>query len=335
MLGINSQGLTRATQEVIALAGTVEPFEPAAKVTLVKLAGIRRSPSSVERTTQEAGQLLEKNLEENKPFGAEKPWEWNRDWEDQSCAYIALDATGIGIQGEGATKAEGKQVKVAMIFNPHPRSQEEEPPSSRPCQQARYLAGHYDLSGLGERLRTEAGQVGVSQADRQIALSDGGSGFENWVDVHFPLAVKIMDFFHVSEYLCELSKQYVPENWQAQWKEWRDRLEERGGSRLHEELLGLDEESMSPECQEFYRTTLVYFGNHKEKMKYPEYLGKGWQIGSGAVESACKRLVNGRLCRTGMRWKTKGSQAVCHLRALLYSDTKQWDAFWAQTLTAA
>ncbi len=64
-------------------------------------------------------------------------------------------------------------------------------------------------------------------------------------------------------------------------------------------------------------------------MDYPEYLRRGWQIGSGAVESGCKTVVNQRLCLGGMRWGEAGSDAVAHLRALYRSDPDQWDAFWA------
>jgi hypothetical protein len=61
----------------------------------------------------------------------------------------------------------------------------------------------------------------------------------------------------------------------------------------------------------------------------PTYLKRGWQIASGAIESACKRVVNQRLCMGGMRWGELGSDAVAHLRALYESDADQWDAFWA------
>ena len=64
------------------------------------------------------------------------------------------------------------------------------------------------------------------------------------------------------------------------------------------------------------------------RMEYPEYLARGWCIGSGAVESACKTVVGQRLKLAGMRWGENGSHAVCHLRALYRSEKGQWDAFW-------
>ena len=71
-----------------------------------------------------------------------------------------------------------------------------------------------------------------------------------------------------------------------------------------------------------------YLENNAHRMEYPEYLAKGWSIGSGAVESACKTVVGQRLKLAGMHWGEDGAHAVCHLRALYRSEKGQWEAFW-------
>ena len=73
-----------------------------------------------------------------------------------------------------------------------------------------------------------------------------------------------------------------------------------------------------------------YLERHAHRMEYPEYLAKGWCIGSGAVESACKTVVGQRLKLAGMRWGADGANTVCHLRALYRSEKGQWDAFWCR-----
>jgi hypothetical protein len=70
-------------------------------------------------------------------------------------------------------------------------------------------------------------------------------------------------------------------------------------------------------------------------MDYPSYRAKGWQIGSGPVEAACKTVIGRRMKGSGMRWGHEGADAVGHLRALLLSEAGQWDAFWANRRTAA
>src|SRR6516165_2912853 len=93
--------------------------------------------------------------------------------------------------------------------------------------------------------------------------------------------------------------------------------------------------NMRAAAAEEHGKLLTFLGNHVHKMDYPEYLRQGWQIATGAVESACKNVVNRRLCMGGMRWGEFGSDSVAHLRALFRSDPDQWDAFWAITDMAA
>lgn len=100
------------------------------------------------------------------------------------------------------------------------------------------------------------------------------------------------------------------------------------------ELEGLDVRRMSKTARVQYDRVITYFRNQASRMNYPEYLRNGWQIASGAVESACKTVVNQRLCMGGMRWGEPGSDHVCHLRALYRSDPDQWDAFWGYAMAA-
>jgi hypothetical protein len=84
-----------------------------------------------------------------------------------------------------------------------------------------------------------------------------------------------------------------------------------------------------------WRATLVYFENQVHRMDYPTYLRRGWQIGSGPVEAACKAVINERLKGTGMRWSLAGAAAVGHLRALFLSERGQWAAYWTHRRAAA
>jgi hypothetical protein len=328
-LRISPQRLTPGAQEVVCLAGVQESFGKAAKRTLPKLAGLRLSESTVERTTETAGTRLGQRLHQGEVFGPKQTWKWNQDATGQSCAYISLDATGILMQGEGGAKAEGRMVSVGMIFNPQPRQQDEDA-LSKPCDGVRYLAGLYRLEELGLQMRRQGAQVGMDAADLWIALTDGGNGLENFIDVNFPQAEKIIDFQHVAGHVGEFAKKFRQgDKAERLLAAWCHILKHAGGAQLLKVLQRLDRKKMSPEVQEELDGLLNYFGNHVHRMDYPRYLKRGWQIASGAVESACKTVVNQRLCLGGMRWGEEGSDGTAHLRALYRSDADQWDAFWA------
>jgi hypothetical protein len=313
----------------VCLAGIQESFGKAAERTLRKLAGLRLSESTVERTTETAGAKLGQRLQAGEVFGAKQSWEWNRDATGQRCAYVSLDATGILMQGDGGGKADGRMVTVGMIYNPQPRRQDEDA-LSKPCDGVRYLAGLYTLDELGLQMRRQGAHVGMDAADVWIALTDGGNGLEDFIDTNFPRAEKVIDFQHVAGHVGGFARKFRDgDKAERLLAAWCHILKHAGGGPLIRVLGRLDRKKMTAEVQEELDDLLRYLGNHVHRMDYPRYLQRGWQIASGAVESACKTVVNQRLCLGGMRWEEEGSDAVAHLRALYRSDADQWEAFWA------
>ena len=60
---------------------------------------------------------------------------------------------------------------------------------------------------VAEPLRHQTSQVGMGQAQRWIALSDGGAGLEDLLRGHFGrVDAVILDFYHASEYLGDFAK---------------------------------------------------------------------------------------------------------------------------------
>lgn len=328
-LRLSGQHLTPGAQEVVSLAGIQESFGKAAGRTLFKLAGLRLSESTVQRTTEGAGTGLGQHLRNEKVFGPACLYPWNRDAHGRTCAYVSVDATGVLMQGPEGSKVDGRMVTVGMIYNPQPRRDGEEA-LAKPCDGVRYLAGLYTLDELGMQMRRQAGQVGMDTAEVWIGLTDGGNGLEEFLDVNFPRAVKILDFQHVVGYLAAFARQFR-DGPQAErlLAAWCHTLKHAGGKTMIRVLQRLDRKKMSEAAQAEYDKLLTYLGNHVGRMDYPYYLKQGWQIATGAVESACKTVINQRLCLGGMRWGEAGTDAVAHLRALYRSDPDQWEAFWA------
>jgi hypothetical protein len=330
-LGLSTQRLTPAASEVVSMLGVQGPFAEVSERTLRKACGLRLSESTVERVTERAGERLRKLLEQRVKFGEAASWEWERDAQGRTCAYASLDATGVRQQGENGAAAEGRMAYVGMIYNPRGADRTlQRRPASQP-HQVRYLAGFYELDALGTELRGQAAQVGWDEAEQQIALSDGGSGLEDFFRKNFPLATVILDFWHAKEYLVELAQALYGQD-SPEGKAWLDQrchqLKAAGGVVVRASLETLDLSAKSESVREAHRRTTNYFRNHEHKMDYPRYLKNGWQIGSGPVESACKTVINNRLAGSGMRWGSAGSNAVCHLRALFLSQRNQWETFW-------
>jgi len=161
-LGLNGRRRSSGVEQIITLAGTLTSFDVAATKILPKMAGIRFSESTVERTTEANGERLGQLWERGHTLAPARDWDWNRDASGQRVAYLSVDATGVGQQGPGGAKAEGKMVYVGMVYNPA-EFDSKSPRDARPIEQARYLAGLTDLDTLGAQLRRQAGQVGMDR----------------------------------------------------------------------------------------------------------------------------------------------------------------------------
>lgn len=333
--GLDTGDLTSGAAELTSLAGTLDSFPQAADVILPKMSGLSIAESTVERTTEAIGCQLGQALEAKVAFGEARPWDWHHDAEGKTCAYVSIDSTGVAKQGPGAVAAEGEMVAVGMVYNPVPedRRQWAKPDGRRPLWQARYVASLEGQEAVAEPLRHQTSQVGMGQAQRWIALSDGGAGLEDLLRGHFGrVDAVILDFYHASEHLGDFAKAWCSGDAAAVEKEhaeWAHRLKHEGGVAILEWLKGLDIQG-NPRARPAWEQVVTYFRNQHHRMDYPSYRAKGWQIGSGPVEAACKTVVGKRMKGSGMRWGHEGADAVCHLRALLLSEKAQWDAFWAR-----
>ena len=194
------------------------------------------------------------------------------------------------------------------------------------------VAGLAGQAALGGPLQRQAARVGIRQAQRWIALSDGGAGLEDLVRIYFGrVDAVILDFYHAAEHLGELARALYPhdESGREDWlKDWCHRLKHEGGQAVLDRL-----RELLPACAATARQTLTdligYISNHSHRMDYPKYLSHGWSIGSGPVESACKTVIGKRMKGGGMRWGEEGADGISHLRALLCGGLEVWEDYWS------
>ena len=331
--------MTPGVEKLATLCGAVaDSFEKGAEL-LKETAGIRLGESTVERVTEAVGERIAGHLNKGRMFGGKQPWDWYRDAQGKTVGYIGIDATGVRQQGPGGAKADGRMAYVGMIFNPLPDRERvfEHLPKRGETMKARYVSGLYPLAEMGPLLRKQGAAVGLDKAETWVALSDGGAGLEDFLHTNFPrVEAVILDFYHASEYLAKLAKALHPSDETAalaQTKSWSRLLRDEGG----DAAIAVLEEWDWPKGKALAAVrgeVLGYFRNQVHRMDYPTYEAKGWYIGSGAVESACKTVVGQRMKGSGMRWGEKGGHAVCHVRALYRSEKGQWEALWQRAVAA-
>ena len=184
-----------------------------------------------------------------------------------------------------------------------------------------YVAGQMDMPTLGWRMRTLCEVWQGSAYLERLFLGDGAPCNWNIASEYFPDAVMILDFFHASEHLSELSKILYSQDIQTQKELGKRWLAERLHALKHDGPKSLIRALKRRRCKtekqkEAVRKELNYFRTNQARMDYPAHIKAGRMIGSGPIEAACKS-TGCRLKGTGMRWSVEGADAVLAVRTTI------------------
>lgn len=180
---------------------------------------------------------------------------------------------------------------------------------------------------LGQRLHWEAQRAGLGRAQRPLFLGDGAPWVWNLKQDRWDKAVGLLDFFHASQHLWEVGRTVVGEEESrlVPWVEERlHRLRHGQEKKVLTELAGLKKKRGT--SREVLVREQNYFATHAARMNDQTIARRGWPIGSGAVESACRQKPC-RFKRPGQFWTPKG------LRNRIALDEARrnhhWNQLWA------
>lgn len=163
-------------------------------------------------------------------------------------------------------------------------------------------------------------RLGADQAEVLIILGDGADWIWNRVErlrealgVEVERMVEILDWAHAIGKLATPAEIGLTN--QAQRKLWLKRMRKalKQGDVEHviEALSALDRQN---DLEDEIRKAVEYFQEHRERMRYAYFRVNGFPIGSGAVESAVRRIVNLRLKGAGIFWLPANAERLLCLR---------------------
>lgn len=147
---------------------------------------------------------------------------------------------------------------------------------------------------------------------------------------------RVVDYYHAAERLTKIADALKLGKDTAKRRSWLEHvrgllLEPGGHGRVlrsiakMRELYGI-KASGSEEATKAER----YLRRYGRFMNYAGMKSRGYPIGSGVVESACKQIVSERMKLSGMRWHKEGGQRTMTLRCLLLSGI--WDKVYKSWL---
>ncbi len=141
--------------------------------------------------------------------------------------------------------------------------------------------------------------------------------------------VEVLDIFHAYEHPWDAgcAAFEAPEALAAWAEPLEDALYAEGAPAILAALDALAARPLGPVATEVLRREHAYFADNAARMDYPRFVAQRLPIGSGAVESLCKTLIEARAKGARMRWTRARLQALATLRAVRASG--DWAAFWA------
>jgi hypothetical protein len=216
-----------------------------------------------------------------------------------------------------------QETRCGVVYEPD--RERERTPVGEASLRKEYLAT--TLGSRDELVRAVCERVQARRPSPEwpvAALGDGASWIWEGFARYLPQRVDILDFYHVSERLGTLAQALHGEGREAAkaalaWQEERRKeLQKEGPEPLLAWLRAW--EPANEAAAAVRRQQLGYFEGQQTRMDYPTYLAAGLPIGSGAVEGACKHLVDDRFRGSGMHWQPATAEPILHLRAALLTE---------------
>lgn len=152
-----------------------------------------------------------------------------------------------------------------------------------------------------------------------IFVCDGATWIWKLVEHYFPQAVQIVDWYHARAYLTPIAEAVFSQpkekhKWITKVESWLWK------GQIHKVIRACQGYCSHLLAGEEAQRAVTYYTNNQHRMEYEEYRHKGYWIGSGTVESACKQIASARLKIAGARWTLPGVIATAKARAAWLSD---------------
>jgi len=178
-------------------------------------------------------------------------------------------------------------------------------------------------------LRTYLQRLEITQADQVLFIADGAP----WIWKRVPLLVhalgltaaqvhELLDFYHTVQRLGQVAA--LRKDWSAKARtRWRTQQRHLLLQGAVEQVIAAMQVICRGRNSKAIRTHLNYFIRNQSRMAYAKLMALKLPIGSGAIESTVRRVVNLRLKGPSIFWCRASAEAILLLRS--YYKAGRWN----------
>ncbi|HEX5503159.1 MAG TPA: hypothetical protein VFW96_11090 [Thermomicrobiales bacterium] len=246
-------------------------------------------------------------------------------------ALLQLSVDGAMVPLVGGAWAEVKTLAIGVV---QPPALEAGRPVIHTADLS-YFSRLADHEAFARLALVETHRRGVETAGAVVAVSDGAAWAQAFADHHRPDAIRILDWCHAAGYLSQVAAACFAAGGAARWLDAQLReLLEGDPDVVLGKLRGLRGDlaaragGAATPAGAAVAAALGYLEPRRAQIAYAQFRAAGYPIGSGAVESANKLVVEARLKGAGMHWARAHVDGMVALRTVVCGD--RWDEAWPQ-----
>ena len=300
----NGFGVSPLMQELMSYAGQLECYAKSDEI-LNRFLSISVSSTQVYRVTNSISERLhEEDVECERLLPMVSKDE---------VLYAEADGSMISTRTEG-----WKEVKLARLFkssdclNPNT--------SSSYLQHSQYIAHFGSSKEFCEKTERVIDSYGRLKS-RLVFITDGATWIKNWIEDSYPESIAILDYYHACEHLHDFIEKGLKTTAEECRKKW---FEEQKKLLLESRVEQVIKNIELTDAKLSEKEKLInYYQTNIKRMDYKLFrqLGCGI-IGSGAIESAHRTVIQKRMKLSGQHWSREGANNMLRLRVIYMN--KQW-----------
>ena len=334
LLGVEPGRVRGALARLLAVLATVAPYPLAARLAWLLL-GVTISPMGIWRVTQRLGEAAAHHSEALSRYHADSRSTGAPTQAAPPAVVLGVDGCSLGMQVRSTRRRRKdgetlpplptieagrfREVKTGVLLLPHERV--ETSPGRRSVVRRFLVTCLGDADAIFARLYAQLRELGWVGAHTVVVIvGDGAAWIWNRASM-FVRRCEILDFWHALEHAWEFAQLRYGEG-SAQADRWVHPIaEDLRAGKVQDVVARLKRvRPKTPELRESLQVLIRYYSENAGRMRYDEYLQLGYGIGSGAVESAHKQVVQARFRQAGMRWSETGARRLLTLRLLLLNE---------------
>ena len=297
----------------IAFCGQNQASFSDAKMLLEKYRNIKTNTDTILQVTEYVGNLVfeqdDKKAQENYSNIATLIEDKEK---TKKNLYAEVDGSAINTRIEDENGSTWKENKLGIIFGDDDLYRRKD--GSNTIQEKEYVSYFGNAEEFSKHLFSCMLKHDYQSYENVIFITDGATWIRNMINEFYPDAIQILDLFHLKENIHTYAKIIFKDN-ERKIKNFCERTIERIYNQEFDLIFKELKKYEDIKLPSGVVNLTTYVANNKSKMDYRTYESNGWFVGSGAIESSNKVVVQRRLKQAGMRWGVKGAQCLLTLRA--------------------